>query len=396
MLIAGAGPNQLGLYLRARDLGIVAIAASGVPEPVSFRYAPHTELVDIRDGAQLARIARRYRVDGIYPGAEITVEAVAHAAELCDLPGIPLEVARRVRDKYVMRQALAEAGLPGPAFRLVRNAEEAARAAEAIGYPVIVKPTDSYSSHGVRRVDHREDIDAAAAMAIACSGNRAALIEEVMDGEEYCVDGLVYGGLYTLGGITGKWMSPLPYRFDKGIHMPPRLAAADCSRIVACVEASLRAIGFREGITHAEVMLTSDGPKIVEIAGRPGGGRIPTDLIPECYGYDFIGDSLRIALGSPPESSRDREGGVALYWLEAEPGIVSAIEGLEKARAIPGVREVVVQTRVGDLLSPIVDCLTRDRVGYVFTVGYSVEDAIATAQQAMTVCRIRTTMEVQG
>lgn len=391
ILIAGAGANQIGIFQKAREIGILTIAADGDKDAVGFAYADHHETVNILDPDPLFDLAQRYEVCGIYPAAELSVEAVASVAERVGLPGIPPEVATRVRNKAAMRRALDEAGVPNPAWHEVRSLDEAKAALEAVGFPCIVKPSDANSSKGVQQLNTIDELEDSLALAIHYSFSDTALIEEYMPGEEFCLDGLVYKGEYIPGGITGKEVSPLPYRFDKGIFMPPIKSEGECDTLEQCAREALEAIGFTDGTFHLEIIVTPAGPRIVEIAGRPGGGRIPTDLIPMAYGMDFMGDSLRIALGEAPISKRRFERGVALYWFEAKPGTVSEIVGVEEAGELPGVREIVFHAKPGDALKPIIDCVTRDGVGYVLTEGDTAVEAVEIANRARSICKVITT-----
>ncbi len=390
ILISGAGANQLWVIEKAKAMGHVTVAMDGDIEAPGLAAAEAGVQGNILDASEVERAGRENRVDGIYPAAELGVEAAAEAAARLGLPGVAPEVAVRVRNKLAMRQALEAAGLPGPGFRGVESIAEARQAVLDIGLPVIIKPADGNASRGVRRIDRIEELPSAFECALARARGGIVLVEAFMEGEEFNVDGLVFDGEYVLGGLTAKELSPGANRFDLGIHMPPPAPSEVIEEVVGTVVAALRAIGFDSGTTHGEVMVTEAGPRIVEIAGRPGGGRIPTDLIPLTYGMDFMADSIRVALGEPPIEVRRFERGAALYWIPAEPGTVSAIEGVEEARGVPGTQEVVVAVRPGDVVEPVIDCVTRDRIGYVMTAGDTVEQAVASAKQARDFCRVIT------
>lgn len=378
-------------------MGLYTIAMDGSPDAPGLVEADVAVVANILDPNAIQEAARTHAVDAIYPAAELTVEATADAIAALGLVGPAPAVATRVRNKLALREALESAGLPNPAFRGVGTQLEAEAAAKAIGLPVIVKPVDANSSKGVRRVDAMEDVSLAFALAKKQSRTDTVLVEEFLDGDEYNVDGLVYEGRYILGGMTGKDRSPDPYRFDRGIFMPPLLDGDAAALVERTVAEALAAIGYTHGTTHAEVILSPEGPRIVEIAGRPGGGRIPTDLIPLVYGMDFMADSLRIALGEAPRESWQIEKGVATYWLEAPSGVVTDITGVDEAKALPGVHELHVLVRPGDVLGHIIDCVTRDRIGYVFTTGESAEEAIATAKRVQDIVQIhtRTTIDAE-
>ncbi|MFP4172309.1 MAG: ATP-grasp domain-containing protein [Candidatus Hydrogenedentota bacterium] len=402
ILIAGGGPNQLGFIRKAREIGVFAAVVDGDPEAPGLAEADHGEMGDIRNPAVLEVLGRAWGVDGIFPGAELAVEAAASARAALGLPGIPPETARRVRDKAAMREVLKEAGFLTPRFQIARDAADAVNAARELGFPLVIKPSDGNASKGVQTVSRMADLSPAFDRAAQASSGGVVLLEAYMEGEEYCVDGLVHEGEFHLGGITGKERSDLPYRYDLGIFMPPRLPHSHERAIEETVRAALKALGFNQGLVHAEVILeeaaslerSGGGPPggchIVEIAGRPGGGRIPTDLIPLVYGADFPADCIRVTLGQPPVSAPRYHRGAALYWLPGAAGIVERLEGCEEARRMPGVRDLAVGVKPGDQLGPAVDCVGRDRIGYVLTEGETADEAIQRARAARDHCRIVT------
>jgi biotin carboxylase len=172
--------------------------------------------------------------------------------------------------------------------------------------------------------------------------------------------------------------------------MPPGLDVEAEKELADTAELALRAIGVESGTVHMEIVVTAEGPRVIEIAARPGGGRIPTDLIPATYGMDFMADAFRIALGEAPQGQRQFERGTAVYWLPARPGIVTAIVGEDEARQLPEVVELHVHVKPGDEVHHIVDCVTRDRIGYVYTSAENVMDAIAAAKRVLEICRVET------
>ena len=390
ILIVGAGANQAPIIRRARELGIWTLAADGSPTAPGLLEADAAEVVNILDADELVRIAERHDVGGLYVAAELAVESTAAATTRLGLPGVPPEVAHRMRSKLAMRRCLEEKSIPNPRFRGVTNLDEAEAAGKELGVPIIVKPADANASKGVTKVEEPGALPAAFALALRYARAGTVLLEEFLDGEEFGVDGLVCEERYILGGITAKERSAPPNRFDLGIFMPPPLPREAVDTIEKATGAALKATGFTSGTTHIEIILTEEGPRIVEMAGRPGGGRIPSDLIPLCYGMDFVGDSLRIALGESTVEAAKCRRGAALYWVSAEPGIVTGIHGIDQVRALPEVHDVVMSIKVGELVEPIVDCVTRDRIGYVITSAATSEEARAVAKRAASLCHVST------
>ncbi|MCL4217221.1 MAG: ATP-grasp domain-containing protein [Candidatus Hydrogenedentes bacterium] len=390
LLIAGAGANQIGIIRHAVRLGLRVIAVDGSAHAPGLAEASEHAVADIANGEALLAIARAYKVDGIFPAAEWGVEAAAYATELLGLPGPSRAAARCLRSKYALRNAMAGAGLPVPSYVMAATLAEAVEGAGHIGLPVIVKPADGNASRGVQRVDYIEDVSLAFANAQKAARNGQVLLEAFLHGPEFNVDGIMHQGRCLVGGITGKELSDNQYRYDMGIYMPPRLDHETQQQIGDCVGLALQALGVDTGIFHGEVILTPQGPRIVEIAGRPGGGRIPSDLIPLTYGVDFLADAFRVVLGEKPSESRRFERGAALYWIPSHSGIVTAIEGVEEAAAMEGVVDIVVNVKPGDALGHVVDCVTRDSIGYVLAAGGNVEESIARAESAAHTIRIVT------
>lgn len=390
ILIAGAGHNQVALIRRSRELGFHTIAIDGSPHAPGLLHADHGITGDIRDGSVITAAAAECKVDGVYPAAEWAVQACAEAVTRLGLPGITPQVALCARNKVAMRDALGGKGDFNPPYESATTFSVARAAATRIGYPLIVKPGDGNASRGVRRVDAPQELEQAFLLALAASNSGEVLLEGFLDGEEYNVDGMVFDGRYIPGAVTGKIRSSPPHRFDLGIFTPAFDTEDEEIHIFSAVQAALNAIGFHSGTTHVEVIVQSGHPFIVEIAGRPGGGRIPSDLIPLSHGMDFVADSLRIAVGLSPESRRRYRRGSALVWIPAIPGRVVCIQGIDEARSVAGVHDLHMAASPGAVLDPIVDCTTRDKVGYVLTTGPTVSQALAAARQAQDLIRIVT------
>ena len=96
-------------------------------------------------------------------------------------------------DKEDTRNLLEDLGLPVPAQRLVYSAEAAVRAAEAMGYPVVVKPLDANHGRGVSiRLTDAAQVETAFAVAQEHGRSRAVLVERFVEGFDHRM--LVIGG----------------------------------------------------------------------------------------------------------------------------------------------------------------------------------------------------------
>src|SRR5262249_60775640 len=84
---------------------------------------------------------------------------VAAAAGALALPGIGGRVAHRMTNKIARRHALAEHGVPQPAFAAVRTLREARVAAKRIGFPSVLKAADSAGQRGLFLLAGIDDLE---------------------------------------------------------------------------------------------------------------------------------------------------------------------------------------------------------------------------------------------
>jgi biotin carboxylase len=227
------------------------------------------------------RIARDRKVTGVVTYDEALVIAAAHVAEALGVPGLTVSGARNCRDKHRSRTALRAAGLPQPGFALARTLGEATRAAAGFGYPVVVKPRGLAASIGVARVTGPEDL--ARAFAVVERARRAgppdfedgALIEELVEGPEISIDGVISAGSYQPFCLARKRLGPPPCFEETGhlVDAADPLAADPALRSV--LARAHEALGVPDGVTHTEVRMAARGPVIIEVNARLGGDLIP-------------------------------------------------------------------------------------------------------------------------
>jgi D-alanine-D-alanine ligase len=116
-------------------------------------------------------------------GEDGTVQAVL------DLHGIPYPgcgvlASALAMDKLRTKRIWKSEGLPTPEHRVLTTVADGEAAAEAFGYPFIIKPTAEGSSVGVTKVKHAAQIDKALADAVGETG-RVAIAERFIAGGEY-------------------------------------------------------------------------------------------------------------------------------------------------------------------------------------------------------------------
>ncbi len=275
-------------------------------------------------------------------GAEL---AAAIATELGLAQNRP-EAARNARDKYLFRQSIAAAGLPGPAFRLISIHDDIARLAGEVAYPCVVKPLTLAMSRGVIRCNDAGEFEAAVpriarilAREDADTPGRAGdhlLVEDYVPGREYALEGLISRGRLHALAIFDK-PDPLegPF-FEETIYVNPApIDDAGRARIVAGTQAAIEAVGLIDGPVHVDLRVDGDAVVVLELDARSIGGHCGRSL-------RFPGEMrleeviLRHATGKGDGAVEALAGGVMMIPIPAT-GVLRAICGQAAAEAVDGI-----------------------------------------------------------
>ncbi|WP_432102055.1 ATP-grasp domain-containing protein [Streptomyces sp. bgisy091] len=325
-----------------------------------------------------AELAVDHRVTGVVTWEESLVTRAAEVAERLGVPAMPLDAAVACRDKALQRRCFRAAGVPSARFALTGSEAEAVTAAETLGYPVVLKPRGRAASVGVRIVRDEADLRQTFAMVRDVESpaidDGLVLVEEFLSGPEIAVDSWVLDGAVEPFSIAVKRTDYPPY-FEEVAHVAGRvLDPATEARVRKVVTAANRALGTDRTITHTELMLTADGPKVVEVNGRLGG-----DLIPRLAELAAPGLSVGRVLGAvatgrvpEPVAAPDRLVGIRFLYPEAD----LTFTRLEPPPAMvdePWVHEVRTVTDVGtELRLPPRGFLGR--AGYAIATGRDVAE----------------------
>jgi len=395
VLLGSSHGYRNALFLEAaRGLGVEVVVGADVPQPM-LRGSGVDLALDYRDvpGATeaIVRFARQRPLGAVLGVDDSGTLLAARAAAALGLPGNAPEAAAAARDKRVMRERFAAAGVPSPRFRACRIDDDARALAERLGYPCVLKPTGLSASRGVMRADGpREFLERWQRLALILDRERCRtlLVEDFVPGFEVALEGLLDAGQLRLLALFDK-PDPLdgPF-FEETLYVTPsRLSEPTQRAILDAAAAAAAALGLREGPLHAELRVNERGPWLVEVAGRSIGG-----LCSKTLRFATAGDVsleeliLRQALGLElPPLGAARPGGVLMIPIPAA-GILRAVGGVEEASAVEGVVELEITARIGYPLLPLPE--GDSYLGFVFARGASPEAVEASLREAQRLLRI--------
>ena len=334
------------------------------------------------DAAEVARqvlaVHARHRVDAVLCLVDIRLVEAARIARLLGVRHVAPDAAALLRDKFHVRERLALCGLVQPDFALAESNAELQAAVDRLGLPVLVKPADGYGSQNIVVLRHAADLDpllspltdmlpSRADYGLGVVANDRLLVERYLTGRFFGCDTLSVDGRHTVIGLHEKLMFEPPSFAMRGSTFTPRAACgAELEPIEALATRVLDAVSFDHGATHIELMLTSEGPRLIEVNPRLVGARIAR-LASLTLGRSLHADLIAAHLGEPlvaPTSPRHGVG--VIRWIVAsERGV------LEEVR-LPAWRDerihsVEILRQPGDAVVPPFE--NADRLGYVMVCG---------------------------
>jgi biotin carboxylase len=383
LLVLGAGPAQLGLLQAARRRGLFVIALDRDPAAPGFEFADRRAVVSTEDEPAIGMLAAAEELNGVIaPGIDWPVAIAARVAARLGLPH-PLspETAGLAVSKQRQRQRLEEQGVPQPMWRVVTEAPN------DLELPVVVKPPDRQGQKGLTLVREPERLPAAVATAVRASRTNVALVEELVDGPEVTVNAFSTGGVFHPLTVTDRITASDEAAFGVALaHAWP--SEHETAGAIEVAREAANALGIENGPTYTQVVLGHDGPKVMELAARLGGGH-DAELCDAALGVDLNGLALSAALGEPLEVPRpEPRGGAVVRFLVAPPGSLESVRGIEEATAQEGVLDARVYRRRGWVFPPL--RRGSDRAGFVLATGNSRDDALAKADRAAELIRFET------
>ncbi|MFD7922991.1 ATP-grasp domain-containing protein [Streptomyces sp. NPDC059740] len=371
---APAGPVPTAVLLGPRDtvvaaahrlgLDLVIVADPTQPRPPATDW-PEIETAWTKDSGELVDRLRALDIAGpasCFGFGELGTAVSAAVNRELGWPGNPPEAPVAFKNKAALRALVADrAGAP-VAHRLCGSGPEVAAAAAEIGYPCVVKPVDGSGSAGVRYL-----ADPAQTERFLAEGELDGphLVEEYLVGTEYSVEGMSVDGRHRVLAVTEKTTTGTPYFVETGHTMPVRLPARDAAAVTALVTATLDAAGHRYGPSHTEVMLTADGPRLIESHARPGGDRI-SDMLVLALGEDVFGQTMAAVLGLPLPPAADRPRVAGIRYVTFEDAVPVPATSTALVTSLPGVVEVHIGVPAGKVPGPIRK--SGDRHGFVLAV----------------------------
>ena len=416
VFMLGAGFMQ-GVAIRAaRALGCTVVAADGNPSAVCATEADEFVCIDLKDTARLIDYARYLQqnggLDAVFTAATDFSAAVAAVAAACGLRGHTLEAALNATDKVRMRGCFRKAGVPSPAFVELSAADLAApvntleqRLGELAGhFPLVVKPVDNMGARGCSLVKGLSGLQEAVVTAVRHSRSGRVIVEEYIEGSEFSIEGLVFGGRLYITALADRHIFFPPYFIEMGHTIPSDCPQEIADEVMSVFERGVHALGLTDGAVKGDILVRNGKAFVGEIAARLSGGYMSGWTVPYSCGLDITAAALTLALGGSPRLHTCGKNSFVIplkqncQFVSAErawisiPGQVAAVSGLEAARAAPFVKDVFPRAGVGDTV--VFPQNNVEKCGNVLSAAPSRAEAVQASEEACRKIVLRLTPHV--
>lgn len=385
IFILGGSRLQIPAIKKAKEKGLYVYVLDYDPNAVGIQYADRFLEISTIDKEAVYKAALEFNPDYIITStSDMPVRTVSWVNErLGKKTDISYEGAICATDKVAMRKRMKNFGVPIPEFHEIKNLDEFLLISAKMPTRFILKPADNAASRGVILIDKNKNPNLEELYRYCTEYSRSGevLVEEFMTGPEVSVESYSINGEPHIITITDKMVTELPFFVELGHTEPSRLSKEQQDDIRNVAINAIKAIGMQNGPTHTEIKVTPSGAKLVEIAARLGGDFITSKLVPLSTGVDMIECSFSSLLNEEVNYCSSLSQGSAIRFIQGEKGIIKSINGVEKARSMPGVQEVEIYMAIGSKIKKPEN--SSDRIGHVIAVGQDADEAAQNAENAL-------------
>lgn len=367
ILILGAGFLQSFVIKRAKELGYTVYVLDMDKNALGFKYADKFDIINIVDCEKCLQFAIENNIDGVLTAAtDYGVLSASYIANKLNLPGINIDSANLIKNKYLVRKCLFENKVDDTEQAyLVDNNTDFNNLSQKIKYPVMIKPCDGSGSRGANRVDNSENFEENCKLAINSSLKKQALVETFIVGKEYGVESFVENGNYHILTIMQKKMTKPPYYAELGHSVPSGLSKEIEDRIKNIVTKALKSLNVNFGSVNMDLLISENNKiHIVDVGARMGGNLIGSHIIPLSAGIDYMGNMIKGAVGDKTDFNRTKSSNIVTRLLALTPGKVKTLPDFNEIEKKYNVK-IEHHLNIGDTITPYRTNL--DGCGYVIS-----------------------------
>ncbi|TVQ14555.1 MAG: ATP-grasp domain-containing protein [Bacteroidetes bacterium] len=374
LVLGGTNPH-IALIENLKKRGYHTVLVDYLENPPAKEYADEHLQESTLDKDKVHEIAKTRKADLVIATCIDQANVTAcYVAEKLNLPRpYSYEIASEIADKTRMKKKMLDNGIPTAKYIALKEGDTFNHF--GLKFPLVIKPSDSNGSKGVRRVDDAKELNQYQEDAFDVSRNKKVVVEEFIEGDEIGVDCIVSDGITQIITMHKKRK---PKRkdgsviFSIGSISPPAISQNVEIQILNIASTISRVFNLNNTPLLLQVIVNNEDVKVVEFAPRIGGG-LNFRKIQLFKGYDIINASVESYFGEMPKS---KDMPLDYYYSEnhiyTEPGVFGRIEGIDKLIEDRIILEFYQNKRNGMLINA--SNSSSDRVGSFIVQGNTIEE----------------------
>lgn len=375
ILILQAGVSQTRIIHLAKRMGVSVIVLDRNEHAPGLKAADFPEVVDPNDLEGSLKIAKKYDIDGVLPGGDVSLKTAAYIAEDMDLIGLSLEQANTATDKEKYITEFKKCGIPYSESFVTDNVSDCEIFIKDFGLPVILKPTLSFGgSRGVIRINSIKELADGFLFSKQFSQNGRIIIEKFYDGQEHTVESIIYNGKNHVLAISDKERINEKYCLATSLNYPTQLPHDIIAQIKTISQNISSSLGLSNWITHTEIITINGEAKVIDFGARGGAaGYIPSVIVPNVCGVNMMEEYIRMLLREKPQNLQIKTNQNLIYrFFTHPPGKILDILGIIEVKSNCDVLDLDFFLQPGDVIKPLKSQL--DRVGFFVVKGETAND----------------------
>jgi carbamoyl-phosphate synthase large subunit len=384
ILIFGGGDNQLTLIKAAKEKGYFTVVIDPNDNAPGKMIADAFEIVAPKDFTGTCTVVEKYDIKGIATAQmENPLLLMAQVAEKYNFIFPPVAHIKRARNKFLMKQAFISNHIPCAKGKIFT--EEQIITVEDItdyNYPLIIKPSDAFSSRGVLKVNSFSELINNEPFTRSYSSDGSIIVEEFIEGKEYSIESISYKGQTHIIQYTEKIITEYPFTVEMGHIQPAELDDKQKADIDEIVKKAIEALELDNCAAHTELMMTKTGPKIIEIGARLGGDYISSYLTLYSTGISMDAAVADIAMGNIPVIAKtiDHWSGIFYFHLGEGKKVVK-VENWKDVLNFHNVVYASLLVKTGETILSLTDSAKRS--GFVILESSTKKDLLTKSVDAI-------------
>lgn len=382
ILVLGAGIYNVQVYRKLAEAGFYTIAMDGNVEAPAASAANEFVHLNFADKQLLLNYCNSNRVDGILPINDWGTKPAAFVTTQLNLPGITETAALNATDKGFMRDVWKQHHLPVPKYFVFSTLSELIDRISDVGFPCVIKPTDSGGSgRGISVLQSENDLQWAYDFAAPFVKNNRFICEEFIPGLELTIESISIEGNVHILAISDKEKPELKTRVATSLNYSANISEEVKNTVKEICKRAVIALGINVGMAHTEMIVNDNGVFLVETGARGGGGHIFHTIIEAVSGLNAPVLAAKLLTGQAVtiDETDILERGSVYRFFNPKTGILKSIHGLEEAKKIPGVLDLGMIKKIGDEVGNLKNSL--ERAGHVITAGINRQEAVELANR---------------